>query len=171
MRVDKCSFRALVMMLAVVVVAGSVSGCATMRRKFVRKRKAKDAKEVLVPILQPEEYAPVVQHPIETYQMHYTVCKAYFGDLWDTLGRGYGDKRERYLLNQIAAKIDSMADLLKDDQRAKIKVLSAKVLGEIAELDKPNGVRRYDSMKRDLRAVETSLRREFKPDIAGQFLK
>jgi hypothetical protein len=89
----------------------------------------------------------------------------------ETLGKGVSDKRERYIVTQIAAKIDGMAALLKDDKRAEFKVLSDKVLGTLTELDKPQGIRRYDMIKRDLRSAESSLRREYKPDLAKQFLK
>jgi len=171
MFMDKSPLRFLILAMVLVVATWSLSGCASMRRKFVRQRKAKDTKETMVPVLQPEEYAPVVEQPIEVYRMHYSICRAYFGDLWETLGRGYGDKRERYLVSQIAVKIDSLADLLQDGLKEKLKALSSKVMGALTELDKPLSTRRYDSMRSDLRAVENILRREFKPDIAGKSLK
>ena len=168
---DRSSRKAMVMVLAVIFLSSAVSGCTTLRRKFVRKKKQDDSKDQIVPVLQPEEYQPVIQSTAESYRMHYVILKGYFGDLWDTLGGRENDKRERYVLTQIASKIDAMASLLKDDKQADLKKLSAKVSESIKELDKIRPVRRYNLIKSDLKSVEDNVRRNFKPNKAELFLK
>lgn len=157
--------------LAVVFLATVFSGCTTLRKKFVRKHKEEEAKELEIPILQPEEYKPHAYSSSERYRMHYTLLKGYFSDLWDSLGRNDGDKRERYLLSQVAAKIDAMAQLLQEEKRSRLKELSEKVLTSMTELDKAGAMRRYDIMSSDLKTVENDIRRNFKPELVEQFFK
>ncbi|NTV28488.1 MAG: hypothetical protein HGA80_00180 [Candidatus Omnitrophica bacterium] len=162
---------AAVMCLAAVFLTVSMAGCTTLRRKFVRKSKSSDSKEDVVPVLQPEEYAPRVYAPVERYREHYAMLKGYFSDLWSSLGRDGNVKRERYLLSQIVARMDSMAALLPEMQKVDLQKLESRVQGEMEVLDKPFSLRRYDVVSGELKAVERDLRRNFKPDMVDKLLK
>ena len=163
--------RVLVMALAAVCLMGSFTGCSSLRRKFVRKPKVVDAKDSIVPILQPEEYESRAYSPIDRYREQYVMLKGYFGDLWMTLGRDEGGKREKFLLSQIAAKIDAMADILPVEKAGRLRVLSDKVQGEARQLDKAHAMRRYDIVSGDLKMVEREVRRQFKPEMIEKFIK
>lgn len=156
--------------LVLMVLSMDVSGCTAFRRKFVRKNKNKDAKEAFIPVLEPIEYQPVVHAPIKTYTTHYSVVRAYYKDVWETLGKNENVKRERYLLAQVSAKLQAMALLLTGEMSVKLKTMADKVGTVSVELDKPQALRRYDLMKSDLKAVERDLYRSFKPALIGSFL-
>ena len=163
--------RSTLVLVAVVFLVVSLSGCTTLRRKFVRKSKTEDSKDRIIPVLQPEEYKPEVHSAGDRYRTNYTMLKGYYDDLWDVLGRNASDKREQFILSQIVVKMDSMADLLKVEKQSELKKLSAKVLTEMKELDKAQSMRRYDVMRSDLKSIETDVRRSFKPALVDQFLK
>ena len=137
--------------LIVAVTAVSVSGCASVRKKFIRQRKGAAPQDEFVPVLQPVEYPKVTETPAVTYQNHYTLAKAFFQDLWDALGSdGAGEKQQEYALrHRVILRIKNV----------------------IKEYDKPNGIRRYDTMKSDLRLIEDDVRRKFKPDAVKAALK
>jgi hypothetical protein len=159
-----------VLILAVFCVT-AFSGCTTLRRKFIRKRVAKDAQEGIIPVLEPVDYPPVVYKPGEIYATEYSIMNAYFTDLWSAFGHNQGDKRERYLLEQIGARIDSMAGLLGGDKAAGLKECSLKVASVLAQLDKPQALRRYDLLRSDLKQVDQKIHREFRPVQVAHFLQ
>lgn len=163
--------RAWVLSLAAVFLLSSFTGCTTLRRKFVRKKKTGDVKESVMPVLQPEEYAPRVYTPIERYREHFSVLRGYFSDLWATLGRDESGKREQFLLSQVKVKIDAMADLLKGEKGSGLRKLSDKVQAEARQLEKAHAMRRYDIVSSDLRVVEREVRRYFKPELIEKDLK
>jgi hypothetical protein len=162
--------RWMIVVLVTMILALDMSGCVSLRRKFVRKRDTKNAKEAFIPVLDPVEYQPVVHAPIKTYTTHYAVVRAYYKDVWGTLGKDENVKRERYLLVQVSSKLQAMALLLTGESSGKLKALADKVTSISIELDKPQALRRYDLMKSDLKAVERELYHSFKPVLIEPFL-
>ncbi|MBF0620218.1 MAG: hypothetical protein HQL19_08635 [Candidatus Omnitrophica bacterium] len=163
--------RVMVLVCLGIFVTVGFSGCATLRRKFTRKKAGEDTKQDVMPVLQPIEYAAPVHTPLDTYQTHYAVWRAYFNDLWEDFGKKSNGKRENFILTQVVAKMNGMADLLSGEPQAKLQALAVQVQDVMAQLDKPEGVRRYDLLKSALRKVEAEVRRSFKPDVMKKNLQ
>ncbi|MEI6437594.1 MAG: hypothetical protein WCO69_02455 [Candidatus Omnitrophota bacterium] len=157
--------------LLVPVLALSLAGCSTFRRKFVRHSKSKDVKEDFIPVLEPVEYQRVEVSPVENYRSHYAMVKAYFGDVYAALdSRDPGEKRERYLLGQIAAHLQGMASLLTEARKLQAQKAAAEIDEAAGVLDKPAGIRRYDLLKGRVHQIEVDVRRALKPDMVKEFI-
>jgi hypothetical protein len=171
MFIDQRFRQKVVLIVAAVFVVASLSGCTTLRRKFVRKSKTEDTSNQVIPILQPEEYKPAVHTPMDEYRLNYSILQGYWNDLMDALSWGGNDKRETYLIAQIVAKMDAMADLLKDEKQSEMRNLSSKMSAAMVELDKPRMMRRYDVLQLNAESVRNSVHRDFKPDTIAPFFK
>ncbi|MBF0570056.1 MAG: hypothetical protein HQL18_04710 [Candidatus Omnitrophica bacterium] len=159
--------------LVLVFLVGSFSGCATLRKKFTRKSKQQDKGDNFVPVLVPEEYQRVETSSIDAYKTHYAMARAYFKDMWEALdSRDSGDKQQKYVFVQVAARLQGMADLLTDEKKkAELQQLIQKTKDVSKECDKAGSMRRYDIMKSDMLRVERDVRKDFKPDAVKDVLK
>lgn len=166
-----CWHRMLSAFVLVCFLAVSLSGCTTLRRKFVRKNKNKDQKEAFIPVLDPVEYKRVETSAIDAYRSHYAMAKAYFTDSYAAFGSPDStEKREKYLISQISAHLRGMAVLLRDDRKAAAERAAGDLEVLLPELDKPKGIRRYDIIKGAVHKVEMDVRRTLKPDMVKEFL-
>ena len=156
--------KGFVMMLTFVMVTVSVSGCTSLRKKFIRQSKNKDQKEDFIPVLEPVEYKRVEESPIEAYRSHYGMIKAYFGDLDACVGQGGNDKRARYLAAQITAHLQGLSGLLGQEKKAVAEKLLARLQDAVKEYDKPSGIRRVDLLKGAFHSIESDIRKTLKPD-------
>ena len=151
--------------LALILGMTTLTGCASMRKKFTRVKKGPAKAEDFVPVLQPEVYEKVVESSAQVYRDHYAMEKVYFNDLGDILGRRDGSaKREQYMINQILAHFDGMIALLTGPARDKALALRARLVAALQIYDKPAGLRRYDLLTREMHNIERDLFRNFKPE-------
>lgn len=158
--------------LALVIGGGSLSGCTSLRKKFTRKSKAKERSEDFIPVLQPVEYKKAELSPFEKYREQHTMARAYLTDIVEIMGLARaGDKQQVYALNQFSARLQVMADLLSHQKKVDLEKLIAKVGEIVREYDKPAPMRRYDILKGSVRDVEKTFRKEFKPDMVRDGLK
>ena len=158
--------------LALAIGCGSLSGCATLRKKFTRKKKTSDQTEDFIPVLQPVEYKKVELPPLEKYKEQYAMARAYFKDVSDTLGSsGSGDKQQVYALNQLAVRLQGMADLLPGEKKAALGEIIVEVRDVVKEYDKAAPMRRYDILKGTMQKAEKRVRSDFKPDAVKNEIK
>jgi hypothetical protein len=159
--------------LLVVFCAVSVSGCASFRKKFVRKKKAKSESTDFVPVLVPVEYPRPATSPDMVYKDHYGMAKAYFKDLGDIVGsRDSSDKQQLYVLNQITERMGLMSSVLADgEKKSSLDKLALEMREVISRYDQPDGIRRYDLIKRTLRNIEKEFYKSFKPALVQDDLK
>jgi len=156
----------ILVVMAVVVGAFAVSGCSSVRKKFIRTPKGPKAADAFIPVLEPVEYAKTAETPQQVYQVHYSSLRAYFEDLWDTLGKsGSSEKREKYILTEITTHFDAMAAQLSEPKKSEAAAVRARIAKVLDECDKPRAMRRYDRMVADMRAVERDIHKTFKPGV------
>ncbi|MBF0123219.1 MAG: hypothetical protein HQL21_07450 [Candidatus Omnitrophica bacterium] len=157
--------------LVLVITGGSLTGCTSIRKKFIRKKKTADHAEDFIPVLQPVEYKRADQSSFEKYKEQYTMARAYFKDAEDTMGSvNAGSKQQVYALNQLIVRLQSMADLLPGEKKAELEQVVIGVRNIVKEYDKPAPLRRYDILKGAMRNVEKAVRADFKPDmVKGEF--
>src|SRR3989338_1218458 len=120
------SFRSSGMRAVVVAVCAAVvfSGCEPLRKKFVRQKK-KDASAAteVVPILQPEVYPEKVFDPVKQYKQHYGLWGVWHKDYLSILEDNGSDKRQIYVLTQMAAQLEKMENLLAGEKKQGLKQL------------------------------------------------
>lgn len=149
----------------------SLTGCSSFRRKFIRQSKNKESKEDFIPVFDPVEYKRVEIAPIDDYKSHYAMVKAYFGDVYTALSsRDAGEKRERYLLNQIIAHLQGMSALLSGFRKLEAQKILSSLEDAMKELDKPAGLQRQDLLKGPVHKAETDIRRTLKPEMVKEFI-
>lgn len=108
--------------LAVVVtLALSMGGCATAKKKFIRKKK----EEVVRPVVFTEQ-AFVKEYTNKFYYIkHFNNWKTWNDELIDYLGRNA--KRERRSFDEMISNLTSMLNYLKEPKRAELEAEIEKV--------------------------------------------
>lgn len=153
----------------VMFCAGSLTGCASLRKKFTRVPKNPKAKEDFIPVLQPVEYKKIAETPQQVYAGHYSMVRVYFKDLWEVLGgRDSSAKREKYIFTELMSHFDAMAALLSDEKKTEAGAIRARVNDLLKEYDKADGMRRYDLIKSGMHRVERDMYKGFKPDAVAK---
>lgn len=161
--------RVICSVVLVVFCAGSLTGCASLRKKFTRPAKKSKTSDDFIPVLQPVEYQKVEETPRQVYAGHYAMVRIYFKDLGEVLGRRDStSKHEKYIFTELMSHFNAMADLLSEDKKAEAGNIRARVEKVLKEYDKPDGIRRYDLISGDMRRIERDIYKAFKPDaVAG----
>jgi hypothetical protein len=159
--------------LLVIFCAVSVSGCASLRKKFTRQKKNKGQTEEFVPVLVPVEYPRPDASPSVVYKNNYIMAKAYFKDLDNVIGsRDSSDKQQLYIFTQLTSRMDLMAEVLADGERKSLlKQLAIQLKDVISRYDKPDAIRRYDVIKSDVHRIERDFYKSFKPALVQEDLK
>jgi hypothetical protein len=156
--------KSICMLALVMFCAVSLTGCASLRKKFTRAPKNPQVKQDFIPILQPVEYENIEQTPQQVYAGHYSMVKIYFKDLTDILGRRDSSvKREKYMFNELMRHFDAMAAFLSDAKKTEAAAIRARVDDLLREYGKPDAMRRYDLMSGQVRLIERDVYKNFKP--------
>jgi hypothetical protein len=148
----------------IIFCAGSLTGCASLRKKFTRVPKNPKVGDAFIPVLEPVEYKKVQETPQQIYGGHYAMVKIYFKDLWDVLGRRDSTpKREKYIFTELMSHFNAMADLLSGDKKAAAEAIRTRVDAILKQYDKPDGLRRYDLISTDMHKIERDILQGFRP--------
>ncbi|NLE65183.1 MAG: hypothetical protein GX606_04625 [Elusimicrobia bacterium] len=166
-KVERKGFlRILIGGIVFLMLASVFSGCASFRKKFVRKKKVKSTVEEFIPVLEPVEYARIEKTPAQAYQDHYTMVSAYFKDLDRALLDPQGaDKQAKYFLAQIAAHVRGMAGLLLGELQAELLQIAGQIDAVAGAYDKPVSLRRYDIVRLDVKRIQRDIRGKFRPKM------
>jgi hypothetical protein len=148
-----------------------MTGCASLRKKFTRKPKEAKTGDKFIPVLQPVEYAKIVETPVQAYRDHYGMVRVYFRSLFDVMGtREGGAKRELYIISELLARFDAMTELLSDPKKAEAKVIHGRVADVLKQYDKSESMLRYDLMRSAMLKIERDIYRGFKPEVVTRVL-
>ncbi len=160
-----------ILLWAAVFSLVGVSGCATLRKKFIRQKKKEDTVEVQ-PVLVPKEY-PAPQKTAEgTYRRHYALWRAWLQDLQKALEEGGSDKRMRYILDQMRTQLAAMTDLLVSPEDRTISADLMRRIGALEEaLDRPPALRRPATLQRMLQRMERQASRRLRFAVVRDRLK
>jgi hypothetical protein len=163
----------LIASVLVVFCAVSVSGCASLRKKFTRPKKATAQGDEFVPVLVPVEYPRPNTSPSVVYKDHYTMARAFFKDLDNVIGsRDSTDKQQLYVFTQLASRMDLMAGELADgEKKSRLEQLVLQMRDVVSRYNKPDQVRRYDVIKSDVQRIERDFYKSFKPALVQGDLK
>jgi len=97
----------------------SLSGCESVRRKFVRKSKAeRDNPEEV--IYAPQEYPVQVMSSEQLYRQYYTFWRGWHQDLMDVLSTGENHKKQVECVTEIVNNLNRMKNLLVAEAQPKL---------------------------------------------------
>ena len=160
----------LTVSVALCVLAVSLSGCATFRRKFIRQKKA-DKKEKIIPVLEPVTYQARSKTPQERYTKAYGMWKVWESEAEEDLNNTHyvNDKKSTETFKELIAQCQAMGGLLQEDKRQEMAKEVAMLQRMLKEFNKPESLRNYTRMKSNLRAHGRLIREQFNPEAATKF--
>ncbi len=151
------------------VLTVSVAGCASLQKKFTRKKKEKTS-EAFIPVLDPVDYPPPSVSPEERYRYNYSLWKVWYRDLVKNIDDKESDKSQKYLVGQIIVQLEEMKKWVSE---AKQKELSESI-GEwnaiLAMYEQPAVMRSTMSLKRKVEASAKKVRSQLNPEATKEFL-
>lgn len=148
------------------LVSMSLSGCANVREKFVRKKK-KEKQDAFVPVLTPEAYTNASNDPLKAYQQHYTLWRTWYNEINVAFDYDESQKRKLHLMREAAKQLQAMAALLPESERQGMDDLIWRMNDLIAYVDRPSVMWERLVVERKLRLIEKDVRNQFKPDVVG----
>ncbi len=107
-------FKKLISAILVLSIAGSLSGCETIRKKFTRKKKAKAVRPMFY-----MEDEDVTRPPAELYSMHYIFWRSWTNDL--VANAGENAKRDRRAVGEIIANLTDMEKYLTGEKKEELR--------------------------------------------------
>lgn len=114
----------------------NISGCATLKKKFIRKPKPGRKPS---PVLAPQDYRGIYPNSV-LYNNHFTYWKGWTDELVDSLTYGLSNKRQIQAATLAIDDLTRMEDLLKSPKKEElsshIKVYQ-RILGQL-KLGRPN---------------------------------
>ena len=144
----------------------ALSGCYSLRKKFVRKKKSKEPRPVYVDF---KEYPG--ENPEELYDNYYLFAAAWMDEIVNGLGTSYNYKRQRHAFNEVMHNLDRINGILTEEGRMKLKPiydelagLNKKVSPNMTDIDKSFILRRVE-------IIRLRFSRNFKHSKASQWIR
>ncbi len=162
-RRKRLSLLSLLLVGIFVSTSFSLCGCESLKKKFIRqKKKDADADNNFVPVLEPEEYPQKVKTPAQSYRYHYSLWRIWHKDLQEAVYMRGSDKKQLYLVDQLAVQMEAMKGFLQGDKQTSLNEL-IKTLSDIKEeLQKPAAMRHYTEITRDLNFIGHGMFNDYK---------
>ncbi len=142
----------------------ALSGCASLKKKFIRKKKT-DKKESFVPVLDPVDYPASRVTAAQRCAYHYSLWRVWTRDLEQALDQQAPKKTQRYLFEKILEQVEEMKGCLPEERRPGLEEYAAKVRAVESLLAKPAAFRDAARMKRTMQRIDKAFRREFRQEM------
>ena len=168
MRFSQSRFN-FIIILVLIFLASSVSGCEPLRKKFIRKKKETQNTEAM-PVLQPIDYPEKVVAPASILEQRYGFWQVWYGEASQDLSDGSTDKRVGYDLSQLAVQLVELQKLFSGPQQKQLLDLAARLERIRTNFRSPAGVRDTSGIVKDLRLLDKDFRKQFRPQVAKEFL-
>jgi hypothetical protein len=155
------------LLLVIAVLVLNLSGCETLKKKFIRKPKAGKKTS---PVLVPQDYRGIYSNSV-LYDNHFIYWRTWTEDLMDCLENELSNKRQVLAANRALEDLERMRDLLKSPKKEAIEPhikVYERILGKV-RLGQPNEAL-ADSMWHDLEVQRRLIIRGFEPKEAGAFI-
>ncbi len=150
-------------MALTVCAAVFLSGCQSLRRKFVRQKK-KPADEKFIPILEPIEYEASRVSKVERYTHHYQTYRVWERELMAGLERGETDKRMAYFLDQLVVNLESLTKWAPEERAQPLQDILGNYRSAADYFQRPESFRNKAGFVSKLKRYERTMRRDFRPD-------
>ncbi len=174
MNANGCRNERYLSVLSVLVVlcmlTVSVGGCASLRKKFTRKKKEKTSEQAFIPVLDPIDYpAPSVSSE-ERYRYHYSLWKVWQRDLVKNIDNKGSDKSQKYLLGQIIAQLEEMKKWITAAKQKELSEAISEWDAILAMYERPAALRSPVSLKRKVEASAKKIRNQLNPEMTKELL-
>jgi hypothetical protein len=162
----------MLLLVGMVILAVSTTGCEPLRKKFVRQKKKSAEGSGFVPVLDPIDYPDRVVDAGQRYRYYASMWQVWLRDLLTVLDEGGSDKRISYLLNQSYVQLEEMAKLLTGPKLEELRK-SMRELQQLQETMKlPAAMRDDTGMKRRLQTIDKNVRMKFRfEDVKDQLVQ
>ena len=139
-----------------------LSGCQTLRQKFVRKKKS-DKEDKFIPILEPVEYEAHDVSRAERYGHHYQTYRVWERELMAGLERDMPDKRLEFFLNELVTNIEGMIKWAPEDMGDQLQGVLTEYRSALSYFQSSDAFRNEAGLVSKLRRYERDIRRNFSP--------
>lgn len=155
--------RVQVTLVVTVCAAVCLSGCQSLRRKFVRQKK-KAAEEKFIPILEPIEYETSSVSPAERYDHHYQTYRVWERELMAGLERSETDKRLQFFMEQLTVNLESLSKWAPEEKRPQLEQVLTDYRRAADYFQQPAAFRNQSGFVSKLKRYERSMRQDFKTE-------
>lgn len=164
--------RPLVLVTLCVAMIVVSSGCAPLKKKFIRqKKKDKEAASDFVPVLEPEVYPVKTLGPGDIYAQQYSLFVLWISDFADNYETIRNDKR---MLNDLESALKSVEEMINQLQSPLAEDLG-KIKNQMVwvrdEYVKPASFRNTSRINSEVREIERNVRKNFKPNLVSEQFK
>lgn len=157
---ERLFLRRMVLVLIILTFL-SCEGCEAFRKKFVRKKQMEEETMEQV-ILEPQEYPEVVHDNPELYKNSYTLCKAWYSDLLESLKDEGSYKKQLQCFNEVLKNLSEMRNLLKEEKQQELDLCISEISNNKEQLINSrlkNSI--LPQLKSNLARVEKTIRTKF----------
>jgi len=135
--------------LIFIVITIALSGCYSLRKKFVRKKKSKEPQPVYVDF---KEYPK--ETPQDLYDNYYLFAGAWMDEIVNSLSDSYNYKRQRHAFSEVMHNLDGINSIFTEEGKTELKPiydemasLSKKVSPNMTDIDKSFILRRVEIVR------------------------
>ncbi|MBL8013806.1 MAG: hypothetical protein JNN05_08170 [Candidatus Omnitrophica bacterium] len=148
------------------------SGCAPLKKKFIRqKKKDKAALSDFVPVLEPEVYPVKTMGPADIYGQKYALLKVWISDFADNYATIKNDKRMVGDLESALKAIEEMLAQVVSPVSDGLSTLKNQIVWVHDEFVKPASFRNVSKINSELREIERTINKEFKPKAVSEHFR
>ncbi|MBI5415243.1 MAG: hypothetical protein HZA29_00340 [Candidatus Omnitrophica bacterium] len=162
--------RRLVLLVCLSIFVTLSSGCASLHKKFVRKKKENKEEQAFIPVLDPVDYPARSVSPEERYRYNYSLWKVWQRDLVQKIDSRGSDKNQKYLVGQIIVQLEEMKKWINDTRKQELSGLIAAWRDVLVLYDQPAALRSSFTVKRKVESAAKDVREKFNPETAKGFL-
>lgn len=156
--------RLWVLMIVTLCASLFLSGCQSVRKKFVRQKK-KNAEDKFIPILEPIDYGTSEVSQAERYGHHYQTYRIWERELMAGIERGEADKRLEYYMDQLVVNLESLIKWVPEERQGSLQEVLVDYQSASEYFKTPNAFRNRAGFVSRLKRYERNMRKEFKPNI------
>ena len=164
----KAYLKTIASILLIGIVAVNLSGCETLKKKFIRKKSSKKVSPVLVP----QDYRGIYPNDV-LYSNHFNYWRTWTEDLINCLDTKASNKREKLAAARAVEDLERMQDLLTGDKKDELTkyIKFYEDVQRRVELGQPND-NDASRMMNDLESRRRVIMRKFEPkEVKAYILK
>lgn len=162
----KNAFKKIALLLTIGVIAVHLSGCETLKKKFVRKK----SPTKVTPVLVPQDYKGIYPNDV-LYSNHFNYWRSWTEDLINCLDTKASNKREKLAAARAVEDLQRMQDLLtgpKKEELTKYIKFYEGVQREV-ELGQPDNAV-ASNIRNDLESRRRVIMRKFEPKEVKEYI-
>jgi len=162
----KNGYKKIALLLSLGIIVISLTGCETLKKKFIRKQ----SKKKVTPVLVPQDYRGIYPNDV-LYSNHFNYWRTWTEDLIDCIDTKGSNKREVLAASRAIEDLQRMQELLtgpKKDELTKY-IRSYENIQRKVELGQPSEID-ASKIRSDLESSRRVIMRKFEPKEVKSFI-